>query len=121
MQQTHQLAPAAPNNRAGRREQLPAGLPEQLWPNVQPQARRREDRRVAARCLAPGPQSLKAARDFAADTLRDWGLRALSQDAAVIVSELVTNALRHGTRGGMNGRATGQVELILWRRAGQLV
>lgn len=36
------------------------------------------------------------ARDFTSATLRSWGLADLSDDATVIVSELVTNAIRHG-------------------------
>lgn len=36
------------------------------------------------------------ARDFTSATLRSWGLAELSDDATVVVSELVTNALRYG-------------------------
>ncbi|WP_327090523.1 ATP-binding protein [Nonomuraea sp. NBC_01738] len=42
--------------------------------------------------------SVKTARDVTRDTLRDWGLSELSDDAALVVSELVTNAVRY-TRG----------------------
>jgi two-component sensor histidine kinase len=42
-------------------------------------------------------QSAKAARDFTAATLRGWQLDALADDAVIIASELVTNAIRHGT------------------------
>jgi anti-sigma regulatory factor (Ser/Thr protein kinase) len=42
----------------------------------------------------------------------------LAEDAAVIVSELVTNALLHGCA---KSAAADQVELLLWRRAGQMV
>ena len=42
----------------------------------------------------------------------------LAEDAAVIVSELVTNALLHGC---VQGAAADQVELLMWRRAGQMV
>ncbi len=35
------------------------------------------------------------ARRFTRETLEDWGLRALSEVAELLVSELVTNALRH--------------------------
>jgi len=59
----------------------------------------------------------RAARDFTGQTLRGWGLSALAGDAAVIVSELVTNALLHGCARG----AADQVELLLWRRVGQMV
>ncbi len=69
----------------------------------------------------PVPSSIKTARDFTTQTLGDWGLRWLSQDATPVVSELVTNALRHG--GGDGAGQVGQVrpELILWERAGYLV
>jgi anti-sigma regulatory factor (Ser/Thr protein kinase) len=62
----------------------------------------------------------KAARDFSGRILRGWGLPVLSDDAAVIVSELVSNALRHGVA-GRNGLAYDCIELILWRRSGQII
>lgn len=69
----------------------------------------------------PEPQSVKAARDFARETLLRWGLDGLVQDAMMVVSELVTNALRHGLRGGQGGAGPEQTELVLWGRARQLV
>ncbi|MEV6985289.1 ATP-binding protein [Sphaerisporangium sp. NPDC051017] len=39
--------------------------------------------------------SIKTARDFTVATLSDWGLGELSYDARVVISELVTNAVRH--------------------------
>ena len=47
--------------------------------------------------LKPGPESVKAARDFTAATLRGWQLDAVVQEAVIIASELVTNAIKHGT------------------------
>ena len=47
--------------------------------------------------LKPGGESVKAARDFTAATLRGWHLDGLIEDAVIIASELVTNAIRHGT------------------------
>jgi anti-sigma regulatory factor (Ser/Thr protein kinase) len=44
-------------------------------------------------CSAPG--SAKAARDFTAAVLCAWGLAGVSADARLVVSELVTNALRY--------------------------
>ncbi|MFC6079793.1 ATP-binding protein [Sphaerisporangium aureirubrum] len=45
---------------------------------------------------------VKAARDFTAATLDGWGLTELSADARLVVSELVTNAMRHaGEPGGL--------------------
>ncbi len=51
--------------------------------------------RVATRtpCLEYG--SVKAARDFTGATLRRWGMADLGNDVGVVVSELLTNALRH--------------------------
>ena len=64
----------------------------------------------------------KAAREFSELTLRGWGLPVLADDAAVIVSELVSNAIRHGTGGpNVNGSAYDRIELILWRRSGQII
>lgn len=39
--------------------------------------------------------SVKTARDVTRSTLRGWGLSELSDDAALVVSELVTNAVRY--------------------------
>jgi Histidine kinase-like ATPase domain len=39
--------------------------------------------------------SVRAARDFTVATLHQWGAAEHSQDIAVVVSELITNALRH--------------------------
>ncbi|GHH66342.1 ATP-binding protein [Streptosporangium violaceochromogenes] len=45
--------------------------------------------------LARKADSVKTARDVTRSTLRDWGLSELSDDAALVVSELVTNAVRY--------------------------
>ncbi|MFF0412505.1 ATP-binding protein [Kitasatospora sp. NPDC004745] len=42
------------------------------------------------------PESVGAARSFVRAKLREWGLDDLVDDAVVIVSELVTNAVRTG-------------------------
>ncbi|GIH29264.1 ATP-binding protein [Acrocarpospora phusangensis] len=47
------------------------------------------------------------ARRFAAQTLRDWGLPQVTDDVQLVVSELVTNALRHALADGLNGDAAG--------------
>ncbi|WP_067178230.1 ATP-binding protein [Microtetraspora niveoalba] len=44
--------------------------------------------------------SASAARDFTAHTLGGWGLAGLIDDAQLVVSELVTNALRHALAAG---------------------
>ncbi len=48
--------------------------------------------------LKPGPESVKLAREFTAATLQDWQLGDLVEEAVIVASELVTNAIRHGTR-----------------------
>ena len=40
--------------------------------------------------------SVKTARDVTRSTLARWGLSELGDDAALVVSELVTNAVRYG-------------------------
>jgi hypothetical protein len=46
--------------------------------------------------LGSWPESVKTGRDFTRATLLDWDLPALADLAELVVSELVTNALRHG-------------------------
>ena len=51
---------------------------------------------AAACALGPFPASVKLGRDFTRSTLRIWGMADLTDLAELVVSELVTNALRHG-------------------------
>jgi len=46
--------------------------------------------------LGTHPASVKTGRDFTRVTLRLWDMSALTDAAELVVSELVTNALRHG-------------------------
>ena len=50
---------------------------------------------IAAGALSAEAGSVRAARGFTLATLRRWDTAHSSQDIAVVVSELVTNALRH--------------------------
>jgi anti-sigma regulatory factor (Ser/Thr protein kinase) len=109
-------APGAPGSL-----RLPPELPEGLWPGIRAPVASGSRCQIVSRPLDQDPASSRAARDFTRQTLHGWELRELSQDAAVIVSELVTNALRHGFRGHPNGTADGGVELILWQRSRHLV
>lgn len=53
--------------------------------------------RPAAFCaLGPGLDSVGSGRRFTRRILRDWGLAGLCEPAELVVSELVTNAIRHG-------------------------
>ncbi|QFG21682.1 ATP-binding protein [Actinomadura sp. WMMB 499] len=56
--------------------------------------------------VAPDPESVTEARHFALSRLDDWDLADLSDDVGLVVSELVTNALRHGGP-GTDGRRAG--------------
>jgi len=54
---------------------------------------------IATRALSAEAGSVRAARDFTIATLRGQGTAHSSLDVAVVVSELVTNALRHALPG----------------------
>jgi hypothetical protein len=79
--------------------------------------------RTFARCpLRPEPCAVKAARDFTRATLGHWGTDAFVDDAAVVISELVTNAVRYSPRAGPAGSAPDpRIELVLMRRTSCVV
>jgi anti-sigma regulatory factor (Ser/Thr protein kinase) len=52
--------------------------------------------RVATRRMGGDARSVQEARDFTIATVQRWGAAERYEDIAVVVSELVTNALRHG-------------------------
>ncbi|MCW2889424.1 MAG: hypothetical protein QOE54_4651 [Streptosporangiaceae bacterium] len=71
---------------------------------------------LLARCvLRAVPSAPKTARDFTRSTLTDWQLAELFDDSQMTVSELVTNALRHGLRGLRQPRRPHPVQLVLVR------
>jgi anti-sigma regulatory factor (Ser/Thr protein kinase) len=49
----------------------------------------------AALMLAPAPSSAAAARALVQGTLPDWGCDQLVDDARIVVTELVSNVIRH--------------------------
>jgi Histidine kinase-like ATPase domain len=51
--------------------------------------------RVATRTPGVDAGSVRAARDFTVATLERWGTVRRREDIAIVVSELLTNALRH--------------------------
>lgn len=55
--------------------------------------------------VQPDPESVTEARHFAVSRLAEWGVPELADDVGLVVSELVTNALRHsgGTSRGRPG------------------
>jgi len=71
--------------------------------------------------LVIGPESAKAAREFTKSTLRDWGLDGLVQEAALIASELVTNAIRHGACCASSEGESGRVELSWQHQASRVI
>jgi hypothetical protein len=77
--------------------------------------------RLATRTPGTDTRSVGPARDFCLSTMRRWGVTNRGDDVAVVVSELLTNALRHampqvrppaGTPGGA-GRSRWPVRLGL--------
>ncbi|QKV94126.1 ATP-binding protein [Streptomyces sp. NA02950] len=100
-------------------------LLEPLWrglPPIDPSA-------VSGSVSCPLPsrfEAVRGARQFTGSTLRQWGLPELFDDVALVVSELVTNALRHGVPGGLTGgrgdaEADPQVRLHLMHCPSRLV
>ena len=55
--------------------------------------------RLATRTPGADAGSVSAARHFTIATLRQWGLAGRCEDVALVVSELLTNALRHAMPG----------------------
>jgi anti-sigma regulatory factor (Ser/Thr protein kinase) len=55
--------------------------------------------RIAMRTPGIAPDSVCAARRFTSLTMRRWGVENREADVAVVVSELLSNALRHGLPG----------------------
>ena len=55
--------------------------------------------RLAMRTPGTDTRSVGSARDFCLSTMRRWGVTDRGDDVAVVVSELLTNALRHGVPG----------------------
>ncbi len=51
--------------------------------------------RISTRTLCADARSVRAARDFTVATLLRWGTAERCDDISVVVSELLTNALRH--------------------------
>ena len=69
--------------------------------------------RIATVALGAQAGSVRAARDFTVATLRRWGTAHSSQDIAIVVSELLTNALRHALLGPGGTRPRRPVRLGL--------
>jgi hypothetical protein len=69
--------------------------------------------RIATRTLVLDAGTVRAARDFTVVTLRQWGVTERSADIAVVVSELLTNALQHALPSSDDARPRWPVRLGL--------
>ncbi|MEU3163173.1 ATP-binding protein [Streptosporangium sp. NPDC006930] len=67
--------------------------------------------------LPPQAESVHSARSFATGTLTGWNLAELGENMELVVSELATNAFRHGLRLA-ESRAREPIRLSLLRRDG---
>jgi anti-sigma regulatory factor (Ser/Thr protein kinase) len=69
--------------------------------------------RIALRTPRPDPRSVRVGRDFTIATVRRWGAAERGDDIAVVVSELLTNALRHALPDAGPAPRPGSVRLAL--------
>ena len=80
---------------------------------------------VTSCSLSPVPEEARTARQFVRDLLTCWGLGYLSDDAELIIAELVGNAVRHGLRTSRPARTFGKeapsLRLCLLRRIGEVM
>ncbi|WP_445515271.1 ATP-binding protein [Streptomyces sp. NEAU-174] len=74
-------------------------------------------------CALPARyEAVKGARQFTGSTLRQWDIPELLDEVALVVSELVTNALRHALSGtAATGEPERPVRLHLMRGPSRLV
>jgi anti-sigma regulatory factor (Ser/Thr protein kinase) len=106
------LVPAAPQGTRQLSEFLPAAAPAGAWGAGYAAAQP-----AATRSFRPVPESVKAGRDFARSALREWGMHGLADLAELVVSELVTNALRHGLPSARGASAEHPIRLRLLAQA----
>jgi Histidine kinase-like ATPase domain len=69
--------------------------------------------RIATRTPGVDAGSVRAARDFTIATLQRWGVTERSEDIAVVVSELLTNALQHALPDSAGSRPQSPIRLGL--------
>jgi hypothetical protein len=75
---------------------------------------------VTSRPLNPIPEEARTARQFVRELLTCWELGYLSDDAEMIIAELVVNAVRHGLRTA-SAVAPAALRLCLLRRSGEVM
>jgi len=72
--------------------------------------------------LSRGPQSARAARRLTRNTLSDWGLSTLAEDAETIVGEFVANAVTHAADAAPDCRPSPEnLGLRLLQRSGEVI
>ncbi|WP_285731595.1 ATP-binding protein [Nocardiopsis sp. ATB16-24] len=71
--------------------------------------------------FVPRPRAVGAAREISEALLGEWGMQYLSNDVAVVVSELVTNAVRHGAPLLLPEREEGGIQLSLMRSGNEFI
>lgn len=80
---------------------------------------------VTSRPLSPVPEEARTARQFVRELLTCWGLGYLSDDAELIIAELVGNAVRHGLRTAPHvvpfGKGAPALRLCLLRRVDEVM
>ena len=83
---------------------------------------------VASRVLSPAPEEARFARLFVRELLARWGLADLADDAELITTELVVNAVRHGLRAapavasaGVSPQGRPLMRLCVLRRIGEVM
>ncbi|MBB2914466.1 anti-sigma regulatory factor (Ser/Thr protein kinase) [Streptosporangium becharense] len=70
---------------------------------------------MAVRSLRHDPCAARTAREFATRALTSWELESLIDDTGVVLAELVTNAVRHGTHSLLDPRPAPDVRVVLCR------
>lgn len=91
-------------------------VPEQALPDTVPGMAAN----VCQILLSVAPEAARAARQFTTVTLCEWQLDDLVEEAVLIASELVTNAIRHGRCCAVGGSGDG-VELTWQRQAARVI
>jgi hypothetical protein len=81
---------------------------------------------VCSRVLRPVAEEARTARAFVHDLLTSWGFTDLIEDAELIITELVVNAVLHGMRGAPRLAPVGPstqppLRLCLLRRAAEIM
>ncbi|RFU39454.1 ATP-binding protein [Actinomadura logoneensis] len=77
--------------------------------------------RTARKVLAADPTAPRTARAFTREALAEWGLPGDASDVLTAVSELVTNALRHGVEASGNSIKSRPIQLVLLGHPRRLV